>query len=170
MGVEEGSLRGSSIAPSTPGRKPTKAEPAATRMRATSGTYRNHMLRHGVPGPEPPYHQRRVSLLELTTREEADTTVLGLAGELDISSGPRVEAELARAEERSPARLVLDLSHLEFMDSTGLRIVVSADARARERGARLVIVRGPDPVQRIFRVTRLEERLEMVDSPGAASG
>jgi anti-anti-sigma factor len=50
------------------------------------------------------------------------------------------------------------------MDSTGLRIVVSADARARENGRRLVVVRGPEAVQRIFRMTRLDERLEMVDA------
>jgi anti-anti-sigma factor len=59
--------------------------------------------------------------------------------------------------------LVLDLSDLTFLDSTGLRTVVTADERARESGRRLVVVRGPDAVQRVFAITRLEERLEMVD-------
>jgi anti-sigma B factor antagonist len=53
------------------------------------------------------------------------------------------------------------------MDSTGLRLIVSADARAREQGRRLAVVRGPEAVQRIFRVTRLEDRLDMVDDPAA---
>jgi hypothetical protein len=44
---------------------------------------------------------------------------------------------------------------------------VTADERAREAGRRLVIVRGPDPVQRVFTITRLEERLEMVDDASA---
>ena len=40
---------------------------------------------------------------------------------------------------------------------------MTADERARENGRRLVVVRGPDAVQRVFSITRLEERLEMVD-------
>jgi anti-sigma B factor antagonist len=110
-----------------------------------------------------------MTLLDLSARENGATTVLAMAGELDISSAVRVEQEISKAEERKPAALVLDLSGLEFMDSTGLRIVVSADARARERGTRFAVVRGPDAVQRIFRITRLDERLEMLDSADQAS-
>ena len=58
---------------------------------------------------------------------------------------------------------MLDLSKLVFLDSTGLRCLVTADERARAAGRRVVIVRGPDPVQRVFSITRLEERLDMVD-------
>jgi anti-sigma B factor antagonist len=57
----------------------------------------------------------------------------------------------------------VDLSKLTFLDSTGLRCIVTADERARAEGRRIVIVRGPDAVQRVFTITRLEERLEMVD-------
>lgn len=111
-----------------------------------------------------------VSILDLTT-EDADGAVrVVLGGELDIASAGAVEAELARAERGRPGVLVLDLRRLAFMDSTGLRLVVSADARAREQERRLVIVRGPDAVQRIFRITRLEERLEMVDDPATVAG
>ena len=55
------------------------------------------------------------------------------------------------------------------MDSTGLRILLAADRRAREGGRRLVIVRGPEVVRRVFAVTRLDERLEVVDEPPALS-
>jgi anti-anti-sigma factor len=74
-----------------------------------------------------------------------------------------VQEELRRVEAGSPATVVVDLSKLTFLDSTGLRCIVTADERAREEGRRVVIVRGPDPVQRVFAITRLEERLEMVD-------
>jgi anti-anti-sigma regulatory factor len=50
-----------------------------------------------------------------------------------------------------------------------LRCLVTADERARDAGRRLVIVRGPEPVQRVFTITRLEERLEMVDDASAVS-
>jgi len=108
---------------------------------------------------------RLMTLLELNTDTNGTTVRLTLEGELDIASAGQVERELARIERNPPARLVLDLRGLAFMDSTGLRIVVSADARAREDGRRLVVVRGPEAVHRIFRMTRLDERLEMVDAP-----
>jgi anti-anti-sigma factor len=108
-------------------------------------------------------------LLEVETSEENGAVRIALAGELDISTAPRVEEELERVEPSGPAVVVLDLRDLVFMDSTGLRLVVSADARAREKGRRLAVVRGPEAVQRIFRVTRLEERLDMVDDPAAVA-
>jgi anti-anti-sigma regulatory factor len=46
---------------------------------------------------------------------------------------------------------------------------VTADERARDQGRRVVIVRGPDAVQRVFTITRLEERLEMVDDAAAVT-
>ena len=62
---------------------------------------------------------------------------------------------------------MLDLRELAFMDSTGLRVIVAADSRAREQARRLVIVRGTDTVQRIIEMTRLDERLEIVDDLAA---
>jgi anti-sigma B factor antagonist len=79
-----------------------------------------------------------------------------------------VQEELRRIEAGSPPTLVVDLSKLTFLDSTGLRCIVTADERAREDGRRIVIVRGPDAVQRVFALTRLAERLEIVDDAGAA--
>ena len=66
-------------------------------------------------------------------------------------------------EGAGPKIVLLDLSKLTFLDSTGLRCVVRADERAREEGRRLVVVKGPEAVQRVFEITRLQERLELVD-------
>ena len=66
----------------------------------------------------------------------------------------------------APALLLLDLRPLDFMDSTGLRTILAADARAREAGRRLVVVQGNENIQRVFEVTRLHERVEIVDDPG----
>jgi anti-sigma B factor antagonist len=111
-----------------------------------------------------------MSLLELKTEIEGATAQLALEGELDIASAPQVERELKRLEAAEPMTLLLDLRRLAFMDSTGLRLIVAADARAREQGRRLVVVRGPAPVQRILQMTRLDERLEIVADPGAVQG
>ena len=102
--------------------------------------------------------------------EERDGLVhVALRGELDLSSAGKLQDELKRVEAKAPPVLVLDLSKLVFLDSTGLRCLVTADERARTHGRRVVIVRGPDPVQRVFSITRLEERLEMVDDASAFS-
>jgi anti-anti-sigma factor len=110
-----------------------------------------------------------MEILEVTTQDSDGKVTVSLKGELDLSSVGKVEEELERVEAAGPNLLILDLSQLTFLDSTGLRAVVTAHERARENGRRLVIVRGPDAVQRVFSITRLEERLEMVDDfPGAA--
>jgi anti-sigma B factor antagonist len=108
-----------------------------------------------------------MTLLELTTDMNGTAVRLALAGELDIASAERVEKELQRIELDGPATIVLDLRALTFLDSTGLRIIVAADARAREHSRRVVVIQGPDAVQRILHMTRLDERLEIVADPAA---
>ena len=104
-----------------------------------------------------------MEILDVRTEDRNGLVHMALVGELDLSSVPKVQEELRRIEADSPATLVVDLSKLSFLDSTGLRCIVTADERAREQGRRIVIVRGPDAVQRVFAITRLDERLEMVD-------
>lgn len=104
-----------------------------------------------------------MDILEVTTEDRNGLVHVALVGELDLSSVAKVQEELRRVEASSPATLVVDLSKLTFLDSTGLRCIVTADERARADGRRIVIVRGPDPVQRVFTITRLDDRLEMVD-------
>jgi anti-anti-sigma factor len=77
---------------------------------------------------------------------------------------------MRRAEADAPEVVVIDLSGLDFMDSTGLRILVTAHERARNAGRRLVLIRGNEMIQRVLRLTRLDERLEIVESPGALAG
>jgi anti-sigma B factor antagonist len=110
-----------------------------------------------------------VQILEIET-EVADGLVrVALKGELDLSTVGKVEEELESLEAGGAKLIVLDMSRLTFLDSTGLRCLVTADQRAREAGRRLVLVRGPDAVQRVFTITRLEERLEMVDDAASVT-
>ncbi len=102
--------------------------------------------------------------LRYTTDERDGTAILSLSGELVFETARKVERELRHLEERKPNALAIDLSGLSMIDSTGLALVVSADSRARGEGRRLIIVEGPDSVQRVFRMTRLDDRLEMVPS------
>ncbi len=104
-----------------------------------------------------------MTILDFETREGQDAVHVALRGELDLSSTDKVERELQRVEATHPSVVVLDLSGLAFLDSTGLRLIVSADQRARESGRRLAIVKGPIAVHRVFSITKLDERLDMVE-------
>jgi anti-sigma B factor antagonist len=108
-----------------------------------------------------------VTDFELTSDKQGDNVHVRMRGDLDISTAPRLEEELRRVEAEAPATLVLDLRELSFMDSTGLRLLITADARAHEQRRRFVLVRGSDMIQRVLRITRLDERLEIVDDADA---
>jgi anti-anti-sigma factor len=103
--------------------------------------------------------------LELRTEHDQGTPRLVVSGELDLACAEELESKLKQLESSEPDVLVLDLRELEFMDSTGLRTVIAADARARERGGRLVVVRAPGEVDRVFSLTRMDQHLDLVDEP-----
>ncbi|HEV8421410.1 MAG TPA: STAS domain-containing protein [Actinomycetota bacterium] len=103
--------------------------------------------------------------LRTEVQEVEGATLIGLFGELDISEVEQVQKALAAAEAKQPRVLVIDLRGLEFMDSSGIRLVVEADLRARQEDRRLLLIRGPDPVHRVFTIALLDRRLEFVDEP-----
>jgi anti-anti-sigma factor len=93
---------------------------------------------------------------------------ISLEGELDYSSALILDDELRRAEASVHNVLILDLSALRFMDSTGLGIIASAYRRMRRGGRRLIVASPTAGVRRIFQLTGMLERLEVVDSVAAA--
>jgi anti-sigma B factor antagonist len=101
--------------------------------------------------------------LVIESRTEGDGIVLSLHGELDLTSAPIFERELRAAESASPVRLVVDLSGLEFMDSTGLRALLLARERAGGNGHRLTLRRGPRQVQRVLELTKTVDAFEFED-------
>ena len=105
----------------------------------------------------------RPGSLELRSEGNDDEQVIALAGELDLDGAQRVSEALQRAEAAKVRRIVLDLSHLDFIDSNGIRLILEADARSRTGGGRLELVRGPQPVHRVFELTGVAERLPFAD-------
>ena len=84
-----------------------------------------------------------------------------MRGELDLSTGPRVEEELRRAEADQPDTLVLDLREVTFFDSTGLQLVLDADVRAREEGRVLIVLPGDGEPRRILELAEVADRLSL---------
>lgn len=104
-----------------------------------------------------------MSDFQISSEAAGGRVVVRCRGELDLAAAPEAETYLEAIEREGATEIVLDLSGIEFLDSTGLRVVVAADARARRGGHRLLVVPGPEHVHRVFRIALLDQRLEFVD-------
>ena len=87
-----------------------------------------------------------------------------LRGEIDTANAARIEAELLEAVCRGAGDVVLDLTDVAFIDSSGLGSLVAVAAEVRTRGGHLAIVPGPPHVRRVFDLLQLDELLEVVDT------
>jgi anti-sigma B factor antagonist len=105
----------------------------------------------------------KLGQLRMTSEREGDLHTICLFGELDLASAEGVQRELQDVEATDAEAIVLDLSGLTFMDSTGVRLIVNADARSRADADRLTLLRAPADVQRVFALTCLEQRLPFAD-------
>lgn len=85
-----------------------------------------------------------------------------LEGELDLVAAPLLEDELGRRECHPVALLVIDLRQLSFMDLTGMRVLLAAHDRALLSTRRLVFVRGPRVVHRLFELAGVAHELDVV--------
>jgi anti-sigma B factor antagonist len=107
--------------------------------------------------------------IEVSAEAGADVAIVAVSGDLDLSTAPELERSLTGVQTNGRP-VVLDLRRVSFMDSSGLRVILAADARARSAGTRLVVVEGPPGVQRVFQLTLLDRRLEFVADPAQIQG
>jgi anti-sigma B factor antagonist len=107
---------------------------------------------------------RRIERGLLTIRSEPrDSYLVALHGEMDGSNARDLELELFRVEASGVSRIVLDLSRLEFVDSTGLAVILRAHQRAKSDGHSVAFVRPQGHVGRTFEVTGLDKELSFVN-------
>ena len=87
-----------------------------------------------------------------------------LLGEMDLSVIGSVDREISRVEATDAARIVLDLGELEFLDASGIRLLLHLNARSRSNGRRLCITRARSPqVQRVIDLTGAADELPFLD-------
>lgn len=102
--------------------------------------------------------------LQLHTLTAGVTTVVAVAGEVELHSAAQLRAALLQACEVEAPCLVVDLSGVHFMDSSGIGVIVGALKRARERGGSLSLVGLQPRVRRIFEITGLLGALPFFDT------
>jgi anti-sigma B factor antagonist len=103
------------------------------------------------------------SLSIRTEREPAELYVIEFYGELDLAGSEVAARELRRCPQTDVEEIIVDLSGLEFIDSSGLHVLVESFKSDRQNGNRLCFLRGPDPVQRVMEVTSLDAVLPFAD-------
>lgn len=100
--------------------------------------------------------------LEVGNDRSNGIPVVWVRGEVDIATYQRLDQELRTVDTGRPGVVALDLRELRFIDSTGLRLIVEMNMLLKTDGRKLVIVPPPQPIYRIFELTRLDTSLEFV--------
>ena len=103
----------------------------------------------------------------LEVRHESDRTHFVPHGELDLAVAPELEDRVLEALRGGGTSIVLDLRELTFMDSTGVRAIVSAHQVAQEAGADLLLVRpsADSAAWRVIEISGIDKALGLVDAP-----
>lgn len=109
--------------------------------------------------------------LKVTCRPQGEYVVMSVQGEIDLYTVPRLQRALASAlAPGDPVRLVVDLSGVDFCDSTGVNVLLAAHRQAREAGGDLELAAPRPAVRKILQVTGLEAVFTVIDNPAQAVG
>lgn len=106
-----------------------------------------------------------MSLYDVDIADGALGPVIALTGEIDLAAVQTVDERIRAGLDGHASTVVIDLRAVEFMDSSGLRLVLQLDQDVRGRGGRLVVVRGGRRVARVMELSGVDRQLETVDDP-----
>jgi anti-anti-sigma factor len=104
--------------------------------------------------------------LSVSAREQGESIVIEVDGELDLGSSPQLEQALDYARREEPALVVIDLAKLRFTDMAGLRVLMEAQAHSDREGRRLVLANVPEPVRRVMKLARVNGAFTILENPG----
>jgi anti-sigma B factor antagonist len=104
--------------------------------------------------------------LSVSAREQGESIVIEVDGELDLGSSPQLEQALDYARREEPALVVVDLAKLRFTDMAGLRVLMEAQAQSDREGRRLALANVPEPVRRVMNLARVNGVFTILENPG----
>jgi anti-sigma B factor antagonist len=99
--------------------------------------------------------------LSLTTRSEGGRTVVEVGGEIDVYTAPKLRETIVSLVDAGQYDLVIDLERVEFLDSTGLGVLVGGLKRVRTHDGSLALVCTQERLLKIFRITGLTKVFEI---------
>lgn len=102
--------------------------------------------------------------LTLATRIEGDATVVVVGGEIDVYTAPKLREQLIDLVGSGSYHLVVDMESVEFLDSTGLGVLVGGLKRVRAHDGSLTLVCTQERILKIFRITGLTKVFPIYDS------
>ena len=108
--------------------------------------------------------------LLLDTRESGDWTVVQVRGEVDLYTAPRLKTLLKELISGGRNRIAVEFGGVEFMDSTGLGVLISGLKRCREVGGALALVAPTEPVRKVLGITGLDQVFSIHDDLTDATG
>ena len=100
--------------------------------------------------------------LAIVAHEAGATVSIQLHGECDLAALPAIRQAISEALDAGPECIVLDLSRLRFIDSSGLHATIELSNRSAAQKTRLVIIPGPPTVQRIFEISGVLDKLPFI--------
>ncbi len=100
--------------------------------------------------------------LEIIRESQGTRERVRLKGELDLVTAPQLEAAVAELSGNGSRELLLDLSELGFLDSSGFRVIIVCKELCEQRGCAFLMTRGPERVQKVFDVSGVLKRLPFV--------
>ena len=102
--------------------------------------------------------------LQINTDPLPDGAIMRPVGEIDLSCAATLRQRLGEIQNNHPERLVIDLSSVPYMDSSGVATLVEAMQIARRTGSKLVLAALQDKVRSIFEIARLDMVFSIVDT------
>ena len=102
--------------------------------------------------------------LSLSTRTEGDRTVVVVGGEIDVYTAPKLREQLIDLVNKGKFHLLVDMEKVEFLDSTGLGVLVGGLKRVRAHDGSLELVCTQERILKIFRITGLTKVFGIHDS------
>lgn len=102
--------------------------------------------------------------IEVRTEIVDDTTILRPVGEIDLSRAPSLRQHISEVQSSKPARLIIDLTHVPYMDSSGVATLVEAMQVARRNGGKIILSAMQERVKSIFEIARLDMVFTIVGS------
>jgi anti-sigma B factor antagonist len=114
------------------------------------------------------YRDRSSGALSVCRAVQPALYAIRLEGELDVGTVELLQHELATGLESACERVLVDLSGLRFIDSTGLWILLEAQSLGEQTGDRVAFLRPRGSALRVLEIAGLDQRLRFVDWPATA--